>query len=50
MNPWPFVIVAYVITLGGAAVIAVWAWISMRHAERAVDELRDHAGRSKGEQ
>lgn len=41
MNPWPFVIAAYVITLGGAAVIVGWAWTAMRRAERAVDELRD---------
>lgn len=41
MNAWPFVITAYAITLGGAAVIAGWAWISMRNAERAVDELKD---------
>jgi hypothetical protein len=41
MNPWPFVIAAYVITLVGAAAIAGWAWLSMRRAERAVDSLRD---------
>ncbi len=41
MNPWPFVIAAYVITLGGAALISAWAWSAMRSAERAVDDLRD---------
>lgn len=41
MNPWPFVIAAYTITLVGAAAIAGWAWLSMRDAERAVDQLRD---------
>jgi hypothetical protein len=41
MNPWPFVIAAYVITLGGAALILAWAWSAMRRAERVVDELRD---------
>lgn len=41
MNPWPFVTAAYVITLGGAAIIAGWAWLAMRRAERAVDELKD---------
>ena len=41
MNPWPFVIAAYVITLGGAAIIAGWAWLSMRRAEQAVETLRD---------
>jgi hypothetical protein len=41
MNPWPFVIAAYAITLGGAAAIAAWAWAAMRGAERAVDDLKD---------
>ena len=41
MNPWPFVIAAYVITLGGAAIIAGWSWLAMRSAERAVEELRE---------
>ena len=41
MNPWPFVIAAYVLTLGGAAVIGLWSWWTMRRAERAVEELRD---------
>ncbi|MFZ4746790.1 MAG: hypothetical protein ACOYLK_07835 [Sphingomonas sp.] len=41
MNPWPFVIAAYVITLGGAALISAWAWNAMQRAERAVDDLRD---------
>ena len=41
MNPWPFVTAAYVITLGGAAIIAGWSWLAMRRAERAVEELRE---------
>jgi hypothetical protein len=41
MNPWPFVIAAYVITLGGAALISAWAWGAMRRAERAVNDMRD---------
>ncbi len=41
MNPWPFVTAAYVITLGGAVVIAGWSWLAMRRAERAVDELKE---------
>jgi LPXTG-motif cell wall-anchored protein len=40
MNPWPFVIAAYALTLGGAALIAGWAWFAMRKAERAVEDLR----------
>jgi hypothetical protein len=41
MNPWPFVIAAYVITLGGAAIITGWALTAMRRAERAVEGLKD---------
>ncbi len=41
MNPWPYILAAYVITLGGAAAIGFWAWSAMRRAERGVDELRN---------
>jgi len=34
MNPWPFVTVAYVVTLGGGAILAVLSYIAMRKAER----------------
>jgi hypothetical protein len=34
MNPWPFVVAAYALTLGGAAALAVASWIAMRRAER----------------
>jgi hypothetical protein len=37
MNPWPFVIGAYVITLGGTALVTAWAWASMRRAEKDHD-------------
>jgi len=40
MNPWPFVIAAYVLTLGGAVVLSIWAWTAMIRAERAVEDLR----------
>lgn len=39
MNPWPFVIAAYVLTLGGAALITLMSWRAMRKAEAAVDDL-----------
>ena len=41
MNAWPFVTAAYVITLGGAAIITGWSWLAMGRAERAVDAMRD---------
>jgi hypothetical protein len=34
MNPWPFVIAAYGITLASAAALAIWAWLRMRDAEK----------------
>jgi hypothetical protein len=34
MNPWPFVTVAYVVALGGAAVLTLASWIAMRRAEK----------------
>lgn len=40
MNPWPFVIAAYALTLGGAVLVSLWSWRAMRRAERAADELR----------
>jgi hypothetical protein len=35
MNPWPFVIAAYAVTLGGTAALALWAWAAMVRAEKA---------------
>jgi hypothetical protein len=37
MNQMAFVIAAYVITLGGTAIVTVWAWASMRKAEKAAE-------------
>ncbi|MDB5712222.1 MAG: hypothetical protein JWL96_4292 [Sphingomonas bacterium] len=34
MNPWPFVIAAYGVTLASSAVLAIWAWLRMRDAEK----------------
>jgi hypothetical protein len=34
MNPWPFVSAAYVVTLGGGAVLALLSYLAMRKAER----------------
>ncbi len=35
MNQWAFVIAAYVVTIGGTSAVVLWAWASMRSAERA---------------
>ncbi|WP_374942194.1 hypothetical protein [Sphingomonas sp.] len=34
MNPWPFVVAAYALTLGGTVVLVATSWIAMRRAER----------------
>ena len=34
MNPWPFVLAAYGITLAGAAALALASYLAMRGAER----------------
>jgi hypothetical protein len=40
MNPWPFVIAAYAVTLVATAGLTLWAYVSMRRAEAAADKLR----------
>ena len=35
MNHWDFVAAAYVVTLGGTTAVTLWAWLSMRAAEKA---------------
>ena len=39
MNPWPFVIGAYALTLLGTAGVTLWSWLAMRRAERDADAL-----------
>lgn len=33
MNPWPFVVAAYGVTLGGAGALALASYLTMRRAE-----------------
>lgn len=40
MNPWPFVISAYWVAICLTAGLLVWAFISMRRAEAAADDLK----------
>jgi hypothetical protein len=37
MSQMDYVIAAYVITLGGTAVVTLWAWVTMRAAEKAAE-------------
>ena len=40
MSPWPFVIAAYAVALGGTAVLMLWSWRSMQAAEAQADALK----------
>ncbi|HWJ58738.1 MAG TPA: heme exporter protein CcmD [Sphingomicrobium sp.] len=39
MNPWPFVVAAYAVAILACGGLVLWAWVSMRRAETAADEL-----------
>ena len=41
MNHWHFVMTAYVLTIGATLGIGLWCWLSMRSAERAVEQMRE---------
>lgn len=41
LDPWNFVIAAYVIGIGGTAAMAGWSWIAMRRAEMRRDRSRE---------
>jgi len=40
MNHWSFVIAAYFIAVGGTFALLLWAFLAMRRAEAAADELK----------
>ena len=40
MSPWPFVIAAYTVTVGGTAALLLLAFAAMRRAEAAAGALR----------
>ena len=39
MNHWSFVTAAYAVALVATAALLIWAYLSMRKAEAAADEL-----------
>ncbi len=41
MNPWPFVVAAYLLMLGGAGMMTLVSWLAMRRAERPPVPGRD---------
>jgi len=40
MNPWPFVIAAYAITILATAGLLLWSFLSMRSAETDAESLK----------
>ncbi len=40
MNPWPFVVAAYLVMLAATAGLLAWAWSGMGRAEQAADALK----------
>ena len=40
MNPWPFIVAAYGITVAGTLALTVASWLGMRRAEAAADDRR----------
>ncbi|CAN5128319.1 hypothetical protein BH10PSE13_BH10PSE13_17440 [soil metagenome] len=40
MNPWPFVIAAYALTLVGVVAVSLWSWRAALGAEKRADGLR----------
>ncbi|MBA3676401.1 MAG: heme exporter protein CcmD [Sphingosinicella sp.] len=40
MNPWPFIIGAYAVTILGVVGLSLWSWITMRRAEADAENLR----------
>ena len=40
LDPWPFVIAAYVLGVGGTLALVAWSWWAMRRAEKRREEAR----------
>ncbi len=40
LNQWDFVVAAYVVGIAGTLAMAVWAWQTMRSAEKRRDKVR----------
>ena len=39
MNPWPFIVASYGLTLGGMALLVMLSWRAMRSAEAGAARL-----------
>jgi len=45
VNHWPFIIIAYALSIGGTAVITAVSYGAMRRAEKRADSLSRRAER-----
>ena len=43
MNPWPFIIAAYALTLLGTLGVTAWSYAAMRRAEADAAALSDRS-------
>lgn len=41
LDQWHFVIAAYAIGIGGTLLLVIWAWFSMRRAEKRREKARE---------
>ena len=41
LDPWTFVIAAYVIGVGGTVAMVAWSWLSMQRAEARRERSRE---------
>ena len=41
MNPWPFIIAAYALTVAGTLAVTLWSFAAMRRAEAEAAALGD---------
>jgi hypothetical protein len=41
LDPWPFVIAAYVLGVGATLALVAWSWLAMRRAEKRREEARN---------
>ena len=40
MNPWPFVVAAYAVTIAATILLIALSWVAMRRAEADAERLR----------
>ena len=41
MNPWPFIIAAYALSVAGTLAVTAWSFVAMRRAEADAAALGD---------